>query len=120
MTSLLRRREELILGNSILVSAIHIDPMSRSLLTQDQKKQGKDTLFKIAIRLDGLHNQEENTDKESCTNLPSFQLSSSSGDEDDFIKHLNKLDKSLVKHQKLVMESNVDTKFAEFKRQFCN
>ena len=36
------------------------------------------------------------------------------------MKHLNKLDKSLVKRQKLMMESNVDTKFAEFKQQFFN
>ena len=39
MTSSLRRREELILGNSILVSAIYIDPLSRILLTEDQKEK---------------------------------------------------------------------------------
>ena len=110
----------MILRNSILVSAIYIDPMSRILLSEDQKEKRKDTLFKIAIHLEGLHNQEENTDKDSCTNFPCSQSSSSSRDEEDFIKHLNKLDKSLVKRQKLMMESNVDTKFAEFKQQFFN
>ncbi|KAM4037493.1 uncharacterized protein ACNLHF_016084 [Anomaloglossus baeobatrachus] len=85
-------REELLLQNNILFAAVHVDPMHRILLDDQQLSKGKEALFEIAVRMKGLQNSQEEQEEfgRSATSSPS----SSTDEEFNLEKYLDHKDRA--------------------------
>lgn len=117
IVSSMKRREELLLGNTILLAAVYIDPMNRVLLNDDQIAKGKRTLYEIAIRMRGLASESENREAQNEDLIISSQSESSSAEE-DFSKHLDRIERSTIKRIKMERKKPLDMEKSKFKEDF--
>ncbi|KAM4053246.1 LOW QUALITY PROTEIN: uncharacterized protein ACNLHF_005976 [Anomaloglossus baeobatrachus] len=88
----MKRREELLLQNNILLEAVYVDPMHRILLDNQQLSKGKEALFEIAVRMKGLQNSQE--EQEEFGRPATSSPSSSTDEEFNFEKYLDHKDRT--------------------------
>ncbi|XP_073429431.1 uncharacterized protein [Dendrobates tinctorius] len=88
----MKRREELLLQNNILLAAVYVDPMHRILLDDQQLSKGKEALFEIAVRMKGLQNSQE--EQEEFGRPATSSPSSSTDEEFNFEKYLDHKDRA--------------------------
>lgn len=84
-------REKHLLDNDILLAGIYVDPMVRSILTEEQINRAKNALFELTVRMKGLRVGNETTagSFDQSTHELSSTLSDTVESEDDFEKYLN-------------------------------
>ncbi|KAM4018767.1 LOW QUALITY PROTEIN: uncharacterized protein ACNLHF_008010 [Anomaloglossus baeobatrachus] len=87
----MKRREELLLQNNILLAAVYVDPVHQILLDDQQLSKGKEALFKIAVRMKGLQNSQE--EQEEFGRPATSSPSSSTDKEFNFEKYLDHKDR---------------------------
>ncbi|KAG8235375.1 hypothetical protein J437_LFUL012586 [Ladona fulva] len=73
-----------------LNEAVYVDPMHRILLDEKQLTKGKDALFEVAVRMNGIQECEE----EKEVGDAAMSSHSSTEDELDFEKYLNHLERA--------------------------
>ncbi|KAM4028644.1 uncharacterized protein ACNLHF_023936 [Anomaloglossus baeobatrachus] len=88
----MKRREELLLQNNILLAAVYVDPMHRILLDDQQLSKGKEALFEIAVRMKGLQNSQE--EQEEFGRPATSSASSSTDEEFNIEKYLDHKDRA--------------------------
>ncbi|KAM3934836.1 uncharacterized protein RB166_002224 [Leptodactylus fuscus] len=112
----MKRREELLLQNNILLAAVYVDPMHRILLDDQQLTKGKEALLEMAVRMKGLQNSQEEEQEEfgrPATSSPS----SSTEEEFNFEKYLDHKDRA--KRSRIEEESSTSKNTAStFQQNF--
>lgn len=116
IVSSMKKREVLLLENTILLAAVYIDPMNRVLLNGDQITKGKEALCDLAIHMEKLINPEVQDEEASSI---TYQTSSSSDDEgQDFSKYLDRVECQKAKRFKAALKKPLDMKISKFKQEF--
>jgi len=81
-----------LLNNDILLAAVFVNPPNQVLLNENQKMIAKEALCRLAMKIKGL---ESETSRSEFSEQPNIEAdhSSSSGEDHDFNKYLDKVEK---------------------------
>jgi hypothetical protein len=117
----MRRREQSLLGNDMVLAAIYVDPNYRILLDEQQRERSKNALCEVAIRKRNL--DENDKDDEEENDIPDVSTTDESegphetGDTEveafDFEKHLDEQEDHRVKRQRISRDDSQNPGFKE-------
>ncbi|KAG7158718.1 Kynurenine/alpha-aminoadipate aminotransferase-like 2 [Homarus americanus] len=122
IVSSMKRRENVLLDNKILLAAVYLDPMNRILLDNDRTSKGKEALYEIAVRIKEMKSQTEIHEPEQVRNIDksssSDSDSASSNKEIDFDSYLDTIEQAKVKRHRSENAAAVDIKNTRFQQDF--
>lgn len=123
IVSSMKKRENILLDNDLLLSSVYIDPKHRILLDDEQINRAKKSLYELSIRIklfsESLEEQPVQEESQIAeANIETESVSSSLKAELDFEQYLDNIEKERAKRIKLEKQEPVDIKKKIYKEEF--